>query len=696
MLDNIKDCEKIFTEHLENRKGKIFIGQIFELSQNEVIKISDLIKEYLSGQFNNTINNLINKYPNTIIFYMVWFGRYYYYNNYWFPFFQHIGIQDHIQYQDTFGTLFLKKLKENKLKEIEKTNINIYVSNILLHCGIPLSCYNDEIYKFFNRPPKKVENDVKTKREKELEYLQLSNEIQSIKSPDENVSEEINIILEEINKLNSKFKEKFKEKFKIPLKREEIKHKKNEIENFIENNKKNEKEIKELLELKEKCKSFKKIYREFNKKKNIYQKCIRETNKELVSSKKQLKQINNDDSYKSNKIIFDYVESIHDVNYLSNIYENLFKEIKSFKKQIKDFNNQFKSEFNFRIINYDDISNISYNELKEIIISLLKKENEYNYYIENKEHFNNKLELINQLETKLDDYNNFKKNKKKLYKKKLELENLKNKLLPSDNNWNAEARNFVLYGEDWTLDSWNQYKIIYIKEKNKNSCRQRLTKPELYFDINNNVIKLKFKGQRLKLDDISSLKIKVIYNDTANEISLKLYLNNEKKYYYTRDIDIFDSHEIVDKIRVLLFYNDAEFLKEWTVKNNNYPFAMIFNRDGKFIEDNIIPRKFWIKISNEYSFNNGVNPIISLENNIYKFNLNNEINEFYLYNENNMVYTLIVQYQQDEVYLSDNNNNNVFIINSKEPDKKITIYSKNNIILNIPNNNNYYNNCIFR
>ncbi len=146
MLNNcssLVECEKALVEPV----GKVgFIGQI-ELTKEEVLKLSALIKERLKKNLPQGIRYLTDTTPATLACYLVGHGIYFYNEgDYWTTLADRVGLND-LNWQARVGRKFVEFLKQQRKPVLESPEAHKYVANILLHGGVPQSC----LYEYFDQ-----------------------------------------------------------------------------------------------------------------------------------------------------------------------------------------------------------------------------------------------------------------------------------------------------------------------------------------------------------------------------------------------------------------------------------------------------------------------------------------------------------------------------------------------------------------
>ena len=146
MLNNCSsliECEKALVEPV----GRVeFIGQI-ELSKEEVLKLSALVKERLKDNLPQGVKYLTENTPATLACYLVGHGIHFYNEgDYWTTLADFVGLNEP-NWQTRVGQKFIDFLKQRQKPVIEIPEAHKYVANILLHGGIPQSC----LYEYFDQ-----------------------------------------------------------------------------------------------------------------------------------------------------------------------------------------------------------------------------------------------------------------------------------------------------------------------------------------------------------------------------------------------------------------------------------------------------------------------------------------------------------------------------------------------------------------
>jgi hypothetical protein len=144
MLENIDDlgsCEKILISSTDNLPDIRFLGEV-NFSYADIEILSRLLKDKLNKDKENGISYL-SSIPACVSFYLIGRGIINYRDGeFWPPIIEELGLTDS-KTQYILGKIFLKYIQDHSLVNINIEDALSYVTPVLLHGGIPLSCFNE-------------------------------------------------------------------------------------------------------------------------------------------------------------------------------------------------------------------------------------------------------------------------------------------------------------------------------------------------------------------------------------------------------------------------------------------------------------------------------------------------------------------------------------------------------------------------
>lgn len=188
MLENcttIYECEKTLQEQL----GQVnFIGQL-DLTEKDLELLTKYVREILNRDNEQNLQYLRDRIPICAVCLMVMQGFYYYSDGaFWEETLKRLGLSDTTNVRLALSHLFIRTLQKQKQLELPFIKGALrYITPILLHGGIPRSCFS----QFFNLVAERfIENKISNEglirgelfedRQRYFKYLSSVNEQEQI------------------------------------------------------------------------------------------------------------------------------------------------------------------------------------------------------------------------------------------------------------------------------------------------------------------------------------------------------------------------------------------------------------------------------------------------------------------------------------------------------------------------------------
>lgn len=147
LCTELHECEKVLLASLCSVK---YLGEV-NFSLEDIDRLAALIKEKISQNEEAGINYL-KGFPACVSFYLVGKGiTNYQGGEFWPPVLAGIGAAEP-RSQYALGAIFFKLLRKRDLARVRIKGALSYVTPILLHGGIPISCYkefHEKVVKYF-------------------------------------------------------------------------------------------------------------------------------------------------------------------------------------------------------------------------------------------------------------------------------------------------------------------------------------------------------------------------------------------------------------------------------------------------------------------------------------------------------------------------------------------------------------------
>ncbi|NLZ91188.1 MAG: hypothetical protein GX918_04645 [Clostridiales bacterium] len=140
-ITNVSECEELFKKKLFYNNIS-FIGEL-ELTEEDIIKLENMICSQIRQNENNELDNVLNKAPTCMAVLLVNKAIWDYSRGQYWSLDKIIPNVKNTALQNKLGNFFLNYLNENRLNNISLERAHRYVGNILLHSGIPQSCLRD-------------------------------------------------------------------------------------------------------------------------------------------------------------------------------------------------------------------------------------------------------------------------------------------------------------------------------------------------------------------------------------------------------------------------------------------------------------------------------------------------------------------------------------------------------------------------
>ncbi len=174
------ECEELLRGRVKEVR---YLGEL-DLNELDHAKLCNLVKD-LKGNLKEKTDYLLEHAPTTFVYYLLCMGIFEYKGDYWSPVRRHMNGLDR-SWRSRWGKAFWDFLFENNLPRIDNVQKNRFAENILYHGGIPLSCMNEFIENialpqaFTKMTPEKVKENLKNKREQNLQREKVKIEIEAL------------------------------------------------------------------------------------------------------------------------------------------------------------------------------------------------------------------------------------------------------------------------------------------------------------------------------------------------------------------------------------------------------------------------------------------------------------------------------------------------------------------------------------
>ncbi|MEW6624994.1 MAG: hypothetical protein AB1420_18065 [Bacillota bacterium] len=140
-ITNISECEELLKKQGLNRDIS-FIGQL-DLTQDDTIKLRDLIYNQIRRDINNGVEYVLECTPLSLVFLLVNEAIWNYKQGQYWSLDEVLPEVNNVALQNKLGEFFLGYIKSNGLNYVEIEGAHRFVGPILLHAGIPQSCLAD-------------------------------------------------------------------------------------------------------------------------------------------------------------------------------------------------------------------------------------------------------------------------------------------------------------------------------------------------------------------------------------------------------------------------------------------------------------------------------------------------------------------------------------------------------------------------